>query len=356
MHDHPTGPSAATLSTVLDDWVAADPGRRVVAEVIATVVTASSAVATLIAASPTRCRGEDAAAATPTNASGDVQKALDVSAEQLYVAALSGCEVAAVGSEETTDAIPLAPGARLVVTLDPIDGSSNIDINAPIGSIFGVLPAGEFATDPLAALLQPGRNQLAAGIIVYGPSTVMALTWGEGTDIYARDPDAQEFVRIHQHVRLPSDAQEYAINASNARHWAPGIQAYVSDLVTGSLGPRGRDFNMRWLGSLVAETYRILLRGGIFLYPADARRNYRQGRIRLVYEANPVAFLTEQAGGEATDGIAAILDLQPSDLHQRTPLVFGSRNKVKRVRRYVVDPPVNHEESPLFSQRGLFRR
>jgi len=160
---------------------------------------------------------------------------------------------------------------------------------------------------------------------------------------------------LRHSVTLPAESPEYAINASNARHWHPGIRSYVNDLVSGTAGPRQRDFNMRWLASLVAEAYRILCRGGIYLYPADARPGYEHGRIRVVYEANPIAFVCEQAGGAATDGRTAILDLVPADLHQRTPLVFGSRGKVERVRRHLDNPLTQHEESPLFSNRGLFR-
>ena len=352
--DHLRG-APPTLSSVLDRWRADQPGQHAVADVIAEIAETGARLATLIAASPLDSSSAGAAAPSTTNASGDAQKTLDVQAEGLFLAALSGCDVAAVCSEETADAISLTLGGALVVTLDPIDGSSNIDINAPIGSIFAVLPTTGFIDDPVGALLQPGRNQLAAGIIVYGPSTVMALTWGDGTDIYALDPRTRTFIRVHQRVALPADAQEYAINASNARHWGPGIREYVNDLVNGSLGPRERDFNMRWLASLVAETYRILRRGGIFLYPSDERPGYRQGRIRLLYEANPVAFLCEQAGGTATDGVTPILDLQPTHPHQRTPFIFGSRNKVERVQRYLQDPQTAQEKSPLFSQRGLFR-
>ncbi|MEJ2578549.1 MAG: hypothetical protein P8Z68_05560, partial [Kineosporiaceae bacterium] len=250
--------------------------------------------------------------------------------------------------------IALRAGGSLVVTLDPVDGSSNIDTNAPIGTIFGLLPTAGF-DDATAALLQPGRNQVASGMIVYGPSTVLALTLGEGTDIYALDPESGGFVLARAGVQLPADSTEYAINASNARHWGPGIRDYIDDLVSGELGPRERNFNMRWLASLVGEAYRILQRGGIFLYPADARPTYGEGRIRLVYEANPVGFLCEQAGGAATNGAGAVLDLVPEQPHQRVPFIFGSRSKVERVVRYLEEPQPSRSRSPLFSTRGLLR-
>jgi len=344
-----------TLATVLDAWSSNDPGRKTLAAVVATLAHTSAQVGALVATSAVDSDPVDPTAASGLNASGDEQKELDLRAERLFVAALSDGDVAAVCSEESADAIRLTTGGSMVVALDPIDGSSNLDINAPSGSIFAVLPTAGFVDDPVGALLQPGRNQLAAGIVVYGPSTVMALTVGEGTDIFALDPRSRVFHRVRHRVALPADAQEYAINTSNARHWGPGVRAYVSDLVSGALGPRERDFTMRWLASLVAEVYRILLRGGIYLYPSDERQAFRHGRLRLVYEANPVALLCEQAGGAATDGVDRILDVQPTALHQRSPLVLGSRNKVERVRRYLLDPPTTHEESPLFSQRGLFR-
>jgi fructose-1,6-bisphosphatase I len=353
---HP-GASAAgqTLASVLHQELGGEAGQPALTDVLATLVATTSDVAGLVAQGQLDTYGGPSAPAQ-RNASGDRQTSLDVAAQDLFVSALAQCPVAAVGSEETGPAITLNAGAPFVVTLDPIDGSSNIDINAPVGSIFSVLPTTGFENDSPAALLQPGRRQLAAGFVVYGPRTVMALTWGNGTDIYAWHPGAEEFVRIQRCVQLPADAQEYAINASNARHWDSGIRAYVSDLVNGSMGPRERDFNMRWLAALVAEAYRILLRGGIYLYPADARPAYRHGRIRMVYEANPVALLCEQAGGAATDGFRRILDLTPATLHETTPFVFGSSTKVDRVRRYLEDPPTRHEASPLFSERGLLRR
>ena len=343
-----------TLTSVLDRWRADHLGHDAVADVVAAIAGAGARVATVIAASPL-VSSSDATEAPATNVNDDAHETLDVQVEGLFVAALSDCNVAAVCSEETTEAIRVRAGGGLVVTLDPIDGSSNIDINAPVGSIFGVLPTTGFVDDSVGELLQPGRNQLAAGIINYGPSTMIALTWGEGTDIYALHAPTGTFILAHPRIKIPADAQEYAINASNARHWGPSIRAYVNDLVNGSLGPREHDFDMRWLASLVAETYRILRRGGIFLDPSDERPGYQHGHVRLVHEANPVAFLCEQAGGAATDGVTPILDLQPTDQHHCTPFVFGSRNKVERVRRYLLDPQTTHEESPLFSQRGLFR-
>ncbi len=360
----PTAP-APHLATILAAWRGDANDRRAVADVVIAVAETGARLAGVIATSAVETGrvgagrvdgGRAGSSATPvTNASGDEQKPLDLVAEAMFVDALAGCDVAAICSEETAHPIGIAVGGSLVVTLDPVDGSSNIDINAPIGTIFSVLPATGFAGDPDAAALQPGRNQVAAGLIVYGPRTVLVLTLGDGTDVFFLNPATGVFVLAHRGIVLPIDAQEYAVNASNARHWGPGVRSYVDDLVSGSVGPRGRDFNMRWFAALVADAYRILVRGGIFLYPADERPAYREGRIRLVYEANPVAFLCEQAGGLATDGVNRVLDIEPASLHQRTPFVFGSRGKVERVRRYLLDPATTHERSPLFARRGLFR-
>jgi len=346
---------ATPLAAALDAW-AGSPDSTVeqvaTASAVGALASACVRLSHLVADQPLSAPTHHDVA---TNASGDDQKPLDVLAEQELVAALTGGSVLALCSEESEEAINLNASGSVVVAIDPIDGSSNIDINGPTGTLFSILPVGPHREDPTQALLQPGTEQIAAGFVLYGPSTVMALTWGDGTDIYALDVTTGEFLLTHRRIELPSEAREYAINASNARHWNAGVRAYVEDLVNGSIGPRGQDFNMRWLAALVAEAYRILLRGGIFLYPGDARPGYADGRLRLVYEANPIAFLCEQAGGDATNGVERILDITPTSLHQRTPLVFGSRVKVERVRRYLIDPPTAHEESPLFGQRGLFR-
>jgi fructose-1,6-bisphosphatase I len=351
----------ASLSSVLTSWGSKGSGRAPLIDVVRAIAEAGARLSTVIAISPLKATLAPQSvtqppAATPgANPSGDEQKPLDLFAEKVFVDALAGLDVAAVCSEETDEPIPVTRDGRLVVALDPVDGSSNIDTNASIGTIFAVLPALGPGTDPAAALLQPGRRQLAAGMIVYGPATVLALTVGEGTDLYVLDPRTRDFRLTRSKVDIAVESGEYAINASNARHWGPGISEYIGDLVSGAFGPRERDFNMRWLASLVGEAYRILVRGGIFLYPADARPGYEDGRIRLVYEANPVALLCEQAGGAATNGIVPILDLEPAGLHQRVPLVFGSRTKVERVRRYLLEPQTAHERQPLFAARGLFR-
>ena len=275
---------------------------------------------------------------------------LESRARTLYRDALAGADVAAAGMAGEAAPVPVARHGSVVVTLVAIDEPANLAIDAPAGTIFSVLPV----TDARGGgLLQPGRRQLAAGIIVFGPATVLALTTGEGTDLHALGPDG--FARVRHRVEVPPESGEYAVDAANARHWHRGIRSYVADLVSGSSGPRRRDFRMRWLGSLAAEAYGVLSRGGIYLCPAETGPRHGRGRTRLVYEANPVAWLCEQAGGAATDGRTSTLDLVPAALHQRTPLVFGSRDKVARVRRYLAEAPARHEDSPLFARRGLFR-
>jgi fructose-1,6-bisphosphatase I len=264
--------------------------------------------------------------------------------------ALKNSPVAWMGSEEDKDPQALNEGAPLAVNIDPLDGSSNIDTNVSIGTIFSILPAqGE---NPL---LQPGRNQLAAGYVIYGPQTALVLTLGEGTHIFWLHPCGEEFLLVKQNVQIPPKTREYAINSSNFRFWDDAIQAYVIDCTLGEDGPRHADFNTRWIASLVAESFRIFSRGGIYIYPDDSRSAYTKGRLRLVYEANPIAMLTEQAGGACTTGTERILDIEPSSLHQRVALVFGSKTEVEEIVHYYRAPHSLGGRSPLFGQRGLFR-
>jgi fructose-1,6-bisphosphatase I len=341
------------LDDVLAAWSSGDEQREAVADTVGRLAAATARIAALVEVAPLRA-DELPEVAEEGNASGDAQKPLDVAAEQIVLESLEGSAVAAVASEESEQPVPMTPGGRLVVTTDPVDGSGNIDINAPIGSIFSVLPVDGFEDDPGRALLQTGRAQLAAGFTVFGASTVLVLTVGEGTDSYLLDRASGRYLLLKAGMEVPTEAREYAVNASNVRHWSPGIRSYINDMVSGATGPRAQDFNMRWLAALVAEAYRILLRGGIYLYPADARPGYESGRLRLVYEANPVAMVFEQAGGAATNGLTPILDMVPTGHHQRVPLVFGSTAKVERVRRYLSEVRP-HETSPLFGSRGLFR-
>lgn len=293
---------------------------------------------------------EDLAGAAGTNTDGDAQKALDVIADEAFMRALHGGQVRHYASEEQDSVVTLNEGGRFALAIDPLDGSSNIDTNVSIGTIFGIYPAADW---PDASFLRPGRDLLASGYAIFGPQCALLLTYGDGVLKYVLDPENGTFRFVGKTTPIPVDSNEYAINASNYRHWNAPIRAYVDDRVAGSEGPAGTNFNMRWIASLVAETHRILTRGGIFLYPGDARPGYEQGRLRYVYECAPIALLIEQAGGLASNGLDRILDSTPDRLHARTPFVFGSRNKVTRVATYHDLP--NEETSALFGTRGLFR-
>ncbi len=291
-----------------------------------------------------------------TNAGGDAQKDLDVLADELMLDAVRQAPVALYASEELEHPVVLDRNAPLAIAIDPLDGSSNIDTNVSIGTIFSILPALQpEAGDELATFLQPGRRQLAAGFFIYGPQLALVLTLGEGTEIFVYSPRVGRFLHAYQQVSVPTRTQEFAVNAANYRHWDGAVRHYIDACLEGADGPQGVDFNMRWIASLVAETYRILIRGGVFLYPGDRRKGYAHGRLRLVYEANPIAYLIEEAGGLATDAFTPILDINPTSLHQRTPLVFGSRDEVVQIRRYHDEPDPVGLRSPLFGSRGLFR-
>jgi len=276
-----------------------------------------------------------------TNVQAEDQKKLDaISNEILLEANEWGGNLAALASEEMEDPSPIPthyPRGEYLLLFDPLDGSSNIDVNISVGTIFSVLRCPKVADGGLcepteAAFMQPGNRQVAAGFAVYGPATVLMITVGDGTHGFTLDPYMSSFVLTHPDVKIPEDTSEFAINMSNMRRWDTPVKRYIDECLAGSEGPRGRDFNMRWVASMVADVFRVLSRGGIFMYPSDAR--YKEGRLRLMYEANPMAFIVEQAGGKATDGKTRIMDLQPKKLHQRVAVVLGSRNEVERVTRY----------------------
>jgi fructose-1,6-bisphosphatase I len=298
--------------------------------------------------------GDRGAQIGAANADGDEQRRLDVVADGLFMAALRKAPVAAVVSEESEKPVLLRSAAPLVVSIDPLDGSSNLDVNAPVGTIFSIgkhLP-GEA---PVASFLRPGNELLAAGFFIYGTQTSLVVSVGSGVQLLTLDPATKRFVLVRPEIVIPGGVREYAINASNYRHWNEGVQRYIDDCIQGADGPRGQNFNMRWIASLVADSYRIFMRGGVFLYPADRRKGYGQGRLRHLYEANPIAFLANQAGGSATDAVNPILDLMPAGIHERVPFVMGSPDKVQRIRDYHTDPASIVENSPLFGRRGLLR-
>jgi fructose-1,6-bisphosphatase I len=269
------------------------------------------------------------------NSDGDQQRKLDLVAEDLCREALRGAGVGPYLSEEIEAPTTLDPAGAVAVAIDPLDGSSNIDVNGVIGTIFSILPAPPGAgEDPALAFTRSGRAQLGAGFFVYGPQTSLVVSLGAGVDVFILDRARGAFRLVETGVRIPRDGSDFAINASNSRHWREPVRRYIDDCLSGREGARGRDFNMRWAASLVADAFRVFTRGGVFLYPSDARKGYDQGRLRLLYEASPIAFLAEQAGGAAIDGAGDILDIVPSRPHARAPLIMGSAEEVETVRRH----------------------
>jgi len=283
--------------------------------------------------------GEVLGSADSENVQGEVQKKLDIISNDILLQANEwGGHLAAMASEEMETIHPIPnryPMGEYLLLFDPLDGSSNIDVNVSIGTIFSVLkaPAGMSAPNE-QAFLQPGSQQVAAGYAVYGPQTVLVLTTGNGVQSFTLDREMGSWVMTQREAKIPEDTKEYAINASNARHWFAPVQRYVEEMNAGKTGPRAKDFNMRWIASMVADVHRILTRGGIFMYPADARDPDKPGKLRLMYEANPMAFIVEQAGGAATNGKQRILDIQPTSLHQRVAVFLGSKNEVDLVTGY----------------------
>lgn len=286
------------------------------------------------------------------NADGDVQKKLDLIANDIIQEALAGTGTCYFASEEEDAIVTLDENGSVAVAVDPLDGSSNIDVNVSVGTIFSIYPAEkEGAT---ASFFRPGSEQLAAGYFVYGPHTALIVSTGQGTQEFILDPEDGTFKLVEANVEIVPTTSEFAINASNYRHWREPVRTFIDDCLQGAEGPRGKNFNMRWVASLVAETHRIFSRGGVFLYPGDNRQSYSSGRLRLLYEAAPIAFLVEQAKGGAIDGADRILDLSATELHQRVPLIFGSIEKVERIRNYHLEPGFSRNDSPLFRSRGLF--
>lgn len=340
------------LDAYLAQAVAADPTLKDTAAVIAAIAGAAVGIAEVIGRGSL---GGDLAATGEHNSDGDVQKALDVIAHERVTAALKAAPVAEVASEEAEETMRLNPGAPLAVAIDPLDGSSNIGVNMVVGTVFGIRPAIQDAGDPIASFRTPGTAQRAAGFVSYGPATALILTLGHGTQSFVLDRAEGAFRLTSAGMAVPAAAKEYGINASNARHWDPPIKAYIEDCLRGSEGPRDKDFNMRWLGSMVADIQRVLTRGGVFLYPGDGRKGYSRGRLRLLYEVAPVAMLIEQAGGAATDGQTRILDIVSGGIHERAPLVCGATEEVACIAAHYAGGKPDAGRSPLFGQRGLMR-
>ncbi|WP_050786760.1 class 1 fructose-bisphosphatase [Rhodobacter ferrooxidans] len=293
---------------------------------------------------------EDLAGAEGVNSDGDAQKALDVIADDAFRLALADTPVRFYASEEQETVVEVNPAGTLALAIDPLDGSSNINANVSIGTIFAIYPA---EATPEASFLRPGTDLLAGGYVIYGPQVALVVTFGDGVLKLVLDPLTASWTLVTRRAQVPLRSNEFAINASNYRHWPAAIRAYIDDCVAGSEGPREQNFNMRWVASLVAETHRILTRGGVFLYPRDDRKGYKEGRLRYLYECAPIAFVITQAGGGATDGEDPILPHVPTHLHARTPFIFGSAEKVARIAAYHDLPDT--ETSALFGKRGLFR-
>ena len=268
------------------------------------------------------------------NVQGEEQKKLDVISNDYLIDALKvHPHVGGLASEELDEFTPAQENGEFLVLFDPLDGSSNIDINMCVGTIFSILPA-KNAVTKAEDFMQAGTNQVAAGYVLYGPSTMMALTVGAGVVFFTFDPETQEFLLTSENIQVAADTKEYAINASNQRHWEEPVKRYIAELQDGKTSVRGKDFNMRWVACMVGDIHRILCRSGIFLYPYDTKDPQKAGLLRLMYEANPMSMLMEQAGGASTTGRVRILEIQPTELHQRVPVVIGSKNEVDLVTHY----------------------
>ena len=340
-----------TLRSHLDRSASHTPHGDAVAVVIEAIAAAAVDLAALIADGPLAgITGQDGG----INADGDRQKDIDVAADEMMRLALWDAPVAAVLSEESALPETLNPEAPLCVAIDPLDGSANLENNISVGTIFSIRPRGN---DILSTFFEPGTAQCAAGFIVYGPQTTLVLAHNESVDIFILNRHTDEFLLIKQGVKIAPETPEFAINASNRRHWYGPVRAYIDECLAGTNGDGGADFNMRWIGSLVAESLRILVRGGVFLYPADARPGYREGRLRLLYEAHPMALVMEWAGGAATTGRRQILELGAKTPHQRVPLIMGSVRGVRDVAAIHegIEPMFDNSDAPLFARRGLFR-
>ena len=301
--------------------------------------------------------------ATSVNAQGEDQNPLDVVANEIILETCEwGGQLCGMASEEMEQpySIPAEyPKGSYLLLFDPLDGSSNIDVNVTVGTIFSILCAPPGVTHPTVAdFLQPGTKQIAAGFALYGPTSMIVITLGDGVHGFTLDREIGAYTLTHPNMRIPETTCEFAINASNERFWEPPVRRYVEECIQGKTGPRGVDFNTRWIASLVAEIYRILIRGGLFMYPRDTKDTSKSGRLRLMYEANPMAMIVEQAGGAASTGRERVLDIAPTTLHQRVPLILGSRAEVERLiayHKYYDEGEEPTFETPLFHKRSLFR-
>ncbi|WP_065749952.1 class 1 fructose-bisphosphatase [Bradyrhizobium paxllaeri] len=340
-----------TLCSHLDQTGSETPAGPAVSTVIEAIATAAIGLADLIADGPLAgITGKT----DGVNSDGDYQRDIDLAADGMMRAALRRSPVAAVLSEESELPEVFDAKASLCVAIDPLDGSANLENNISVGTIFSIRSRGN---DIVSTFFEPGTAQCAAGFVVYGPQTTLVLAFDERVDIFILDRRAREFLLIARRVRIAPDTPEFAINASNRRHWHGPVRTYIDECLAGINGGCAADFNMRWIGSLVAESLRILVRGGVFLYPADARPAYREGRLRLLYEAHPMALVMEWAGGAATTGRRRILEVSAKTPHQRVPLIMGSMRGVRDITAIHegTQPMFDNSDAPLFARRGLFR-
>lgn len=348
-----------TLSKFLIQQLHDRPDAGKLAGLLVDVAAAVKAIAALTARGALVGGGEVVATA---NVSGDEQKPLDVISNDAVIRSCEwGGQLAGMASEEleTPYLVPATyESGPYLLAFDPLDGSSNIDVNVAVGTIFSVLKFGGAGAPTEQDFLQPGVAQIAAGYAIYGPSTMLVLTVGLGTHGFTLDREIGNFILTHPNLTIPEETSEFAINTSNERFWEPPVARYVAECKAGKTGIRARDFNMRWIASLVAEVHRILMRGGVFMYPRDTKDPPRAGRLRLLYEANPIGMVIEQAGGLASTGRCRILEATPCALHERIPVILGSKNEVARIERYHRDHDNGHDQpyiSPLFNERSLYR-
>ncbi len=348
-----------TLSKFLIDQLHDQPDHGQLAGLLVDVAAAIKSIAALTAKGALEGGHSYAGAA---NVHGEEQMRLDVLADDLMI---EHCEwgglVAGMASEEHEQPIDITADLQrgpYLLVFDPLDGSSNVAMNVAVGTIFSVLRHPGAAAPTIADFLQPGVQQVAAGYAIYGPATMLVLTVGKGTHGFTLDREVGNFVLTHPDIRIPEETSEFAINTSNERFWEPPVQRYVAECKAGATGIRGRDFNMRWIASMVADVHRILMRGGVFMYPRDFKDPSKRGRLRLLYEANPVALVVEQAGGAASTGRGRLLEVIPERLHQRIPVMLGSRSEIERIERYHAEFDGGTDKpyrSPLFKERSLYR-